>query len=939
MKKIYIIGTILIAFLIIATAVYLSIKDRYAYEEFSYSTPLRERDSENGNMAFSQKDGEAYVISNIITSNKVCALTIDDVPSIEVANEIMDILDRNSFKATFFIKGSRVYEEPELPKIILNRGHFIGNAALKDNNDFNKLSIDEMIKEFSMTNELIENSSGYTPIYFRINGSYSSEVLKAAYSADLKAAVPFTVKIDADTIKTGEKADRFVKYTKRGSIISVNASKTENLYQMFSLLSESSKKFGLNFISIKELEQLHSPNLVENYNFDSVDGRRDDILRRVNSAENIASLTFDGLGDEKMVTGILDALDFKSIKAMFFVSGDEALRNPELIKKIIERGHTIGSGLMTGSNIDMMSFDETYSEVKDANELFKNNFGFVPKYIRPKNEKTNAFISSISKHTNQIAMTYSNNPLDKNMISASDISALVVEKIRRGDIIILNADTNEEVIKAIGLINDGLDKKGFKLVTFEYLYNSPKYVEGAVKVTKKEEKDSSSKKEKTSRAEEKVQFVEEPDVEYSKEVFSYARTTAKKVSLTFDGLGDEKMVVGILNALEKSNIKATFFIPTAKISENSALIVKIKEKGHEIGLNTSSRAGADDADYSTAYNDVRKGIDDLRNVADIEFNYIRPSFGKYNDKLLKAASVLNKKVVTYSKNPLDRRMISADEIMEYIEKKITRGEIILLNADTNPAVIDSIPRIADFVRDIGYDFTTVSDLYNGQYPVKKFEDIEGSGAIKINYRLPDTPPKFIESIPNNENKVFITFDDWGGDKVVTKILDILEEKGVKASFFLRAAGVENNVNLAKAISEGGHDIASHTYSHTDIITLTKEQLQKDLYKAHKVITEAIQRCPELYMRPPRLYEDVDSLRAVKAMGYWAILSADVSSHDWEAGLSAESIKSDILSRTESGTVIILHMLDDAKGYEIIEDLIDQLKAKGFSFGKISDYIN
>ena len=99
MKKIYIIGTILIAFLIIATAVYLSIKDRYAYEEFSYSTPLRERDAENGNMAFSQKDGEAYVISNIITSNKVCALTIDDVPSIEVANEIMDILDRNSFKA------------------------------------------------------------------------------------------------------------------------------------------------------------------------------------------------------------------------------------------------------------------------------------------------------------------------------------------------------------------------------------------------------------------------------------------------------------------------------------------------------------------------------------------------------------------------------------------------------------------------------------------------------------------------------------------------------------------------------------------------------------------------------------------------------------------------------------------------------------------------
>ena len=936
MKKIYIIGTVLIGILIIITSVYLSIKDRDAYEEFSYSTPLREREENNGDIAFPKKDGQAYVISNIVTSNKVCALTIDDVPSIEIAEEIMDILDKYSFKATFFIKGSRVYEEPELPEIILQRGHFIGNAALKNNNEFDKLSLDEMIKEFSMTNELIEDSAGYAPVYFRINGSYSDDVLSAAYSADLKAAVPYTVRIDADTIQNEEKADRFVRYTKRGAVIAVNASKTENLSQMLSYLSESSKKFGLNFISISELEKLHNPNLIENYNFDSEDGGQSDILKRVNTAENIATLTFDGLGDEKMLSGILDALDEKNIKALFFVSGLEAEENPELIKKIIERGHTVGSNLMTGSNIDTMNFDETYAEVKEANEIFKSNFGFTPKYIRPKNGRTNAFISSISKHTNQIAMTYSNNPLDKNMISASDISTLVVEKIKRGDIIILNADTNEEVIKAIGLINDGLNEKGFKLVTFEYLYNSPKYVEGTVKITKKE---ASSASQGNSAVNGEETFVEEPDIEYSREVFSYADTTAKKVSLTFDGLGDDKMVGDILDALEASDITATFFIPTAKISDNKELIEKIKSKGHEIGLNTSSKAGTEDADYSTAYNDVKKGIDDFKNILNMDIDYIRPAFGKYNDKLLKAVSVFNKKLVTYSKNPLDRRMISADEIMEYIEKKITRGEIILLNADTNPAVIEAIPRIAGFIRDIGYDFTTVSDLYNGQYQVKKFEDIEGSDSIKINYYLPDTPPEFINNIPNDENKVFITFDDWGGDKVVTKILDTLEEKGVKATFFLRAAGVENNPNLAKAIAEGGHDVANHTYAHSDIIDMSKEEIQEDLYKAHKVITEAIQRCPELYMRPPRLYEDVDSLRAVKAMGYQAIMSADVSSHDWDEGLSAESIKNDILSRTKSGTVIILHLLDDAKGYEILGDLIDQLRAKGFSFGKISEYIN
>ena len=146
MKKIYIIGTILIAVLIVGTCIYLSIEDRYAYEEFSYSTPLRENDALNENVAFEKKEGQAYIISNIMTENKVDALTFDNVPSIEAAEKIMDILDKNSFKATFFIKGSRIYEEPNLPEIIFKRGHFVGNAAMKGNSNFDKMTIDDMIK-------------------------------------------------------------------------------------------------------------------------------------------------------------------------------------------------------------------------------------------------------------------------------------------------------------------------------------------------------------------------------------------------------------------------------------------------------------------------------------------------------------------------------------------------------------------------------------------------------------------------------------------------------------------------------------------------------------------------------------------------------------------------------------------------------------------------
>lgn len=936
MKKFYIIGTIVIVFLIIAVSIYFSIRERYAYEEFAYSTPLRENTDDSSGVNFEKQDGKAYVISNVKTSKKVAALTFDNVPSIEVANEIMDILDEKGYKGTFFVQGSRIYEEPDLPKIITERGHFVGNATLTGAKDFDKLSIDDMIKEFSTTSELIEKSSGYLPIYFRINGIYSENVLYSANASSLIAGVPYTVRIDANTIKDKDKAERFVKYLKRGSVIDVDTSKTENLSNMLKLLTESSKDAGLNYISIKELEKLHNPNVNAN-SVDEDTSSSKDVLRRINVADNLATLTFDGVGDEKFITDILAELDKANLKALFFVSGEEVEAKTDIIKKIISKGHEVGSNLMSGRNIDTFDFDETYSEVTEANQVFIEKLGFVPKYIRPKNGKTNKFISQVVKHTKQIVMTYSNNPLDKNMISANEISSLVVSKIKKGDIIILNADTNREVINAIPLISSGLDKKGFKLVSFNTLYNSPRYVAPISKIEKDEKKAEKQAQSNGKPANNADVEVEEPNVDYNKEVFSYAHTTAKKVALTFDGIGDGSLINGILDELDKAKIKATFFVPNSEISKNAEVIKTIKAKGHEVGLNTTSKAGAEDASYSTAYKDISGGINSFKELG-IDFKYIRPAFGKYGDMLLKASSVLDKKVVTYSKNPLDKRMISADQIMEYIQKKITRGEIILLNADTNPAVIQSIPKIVDFVRDIGYDFTTIDDLYNGQYQVKSFEEIENHDKIKINYHFPDTPPKFVTQIPNNENKVFITFDDWGGDKVITSILDTLEQKGVKASFFLRAAGVENNMNLAKAISEAGHDVASHTYSHTDIIEMSKEDLENDLYKAHKVITEAIQRCPELFMRPPRLYEDVESLRTVKAMGYHAIMSADVSSHDWEAGLSAESIKNDILTRTKSGTVIIMHLLDDAKGHEILGDLIDKLRAKGFTFGKISEYI-
>lgn len=70
---------------------------------------------------------------------------------------------------------------------------------------------------------------------------------------------------------------------------------------------------------------------------------------------------------------------------------------------------------------------------------------------------------------------------------------------------------------------------------------------------------------------------------------------------------------------------------------------------------------------------------------------------------------------------------------------------------------------------------------------------------------------------------FLTFDDWGTDQSINKLLYVLKKHRVKATFFVLTQNVQNNPNLLRIIAEDGHEVASHSDSHTP---LTPSQIQK-----------------------------------------------------------------------------------------------------------------
>ena len=61
--------------------------------------------------------------------------------------------------------------------------------------------------------------------------------------------------------------------------------------------------------------------------------------------------------------------------------------------------------------------------------------------------------------------------------------------------------------------------------------------------------------------------------------------------------------------------------------------------------------------------------------------------------------------------------------------------------------------------------------------------------------------------------IFLTFDDWGQDESINKLLYVLKKHGVRGTFFVITRNMPNNPNLLRAIAESGNEIGSHTNNH------------------------------------------------------------------------------------------------------------------------------
>lgn len=192
----------------------------------------------------------------------------------------------------------------------------------------------------------------------------------------------------------------------------------------------------------------------------------------------------------------------------------------------------------------------------------------------------------------------------------------------------------------------------------------------------------------------------------------------------------------------------------------------------------------------------------------------------------------------------------------------------------------------------------------------------------------------IYSVGRDDNKIAISFDCAWGTEHTDAILENLAKNNVRATFFMVEFFVKNNPQYVEKIDEQGHEIGTHSSTHSYMSRLSETEIRAELKTSSEAIT-AVTGKPVTLFRPP--YGDYNNtlIDTCNAVGIYPI-QWDVDSLDWR-DLSASDIAARITQRVKSGSIILCHNngLHTAESLPIV---IDTLKARGFEFVPIGELI-
>lgn len=192
-----------------------------------------------------------------------------------------------------------------------------------------------------------------------------------------------------------------------------------------------------------------------------------------------------------------------------------------------------------------------------------------------------------------------------------------------------------------------------------------------------------------------------------------------------------------------------------------------------------------------------------------------------------------------------------------------------------------------------------------------------------------------DQVETNQKVVALTFDD-GPTKNVEKILPLLKQYNVKATFFLIGNEIEKNPEEAKKIVSAGHQIGNHTYSHQRMVFKSPSYIKKEIEKTDELIRESGYK-GKIDFRPP------NGKKLVGLPYYLYKNNRDTITWSLEPDTyytSATDKVSYVKKHVKPGSIILIHPMYDDNGEELntIKGILQSLSNEGYKFITVNELL-
>ena len=183
----------------------------------------------------------------------------------------------------------------------------------------------------------------------------------------------------------------------------------------------------------------------------------------------------------------------------------------------------------------------------------------------------------------------------------------------------------------------------------------------------------------------------------------------KVLSISFDAAWGCANTEGILDILDRYDVKTTFFLVGFWAEKYPELVAELVARGHEIGNHSATHPHMSQLTQAQIREELRKCSDLVKSITGKPTTLFRPPYGEYNDTVVKVSREEGYECVQWNVDSLDWKNLGTENMVKQCTKSVNPGDIVLFHNDSK-YILEALPRILEYYTQAGYKIIPVSQL-------------------------------------------------------------------------------------------------------------------------------------------------------------------------------------------------------------------------------------